>query len=183
MRLSIIETELQSRRLLAVWQVRFGLGYMQGELEAISPMQVTGEDGKPGAELVGVIRESATRFTIAHTRPLAEDDIVHELLHVVRPEWGHEEVETWTNRLVLEPSFAVAVARGTRFTVSATEAEEDSQMPEYKAFNLRTRQECTILNPEIVTMKNGRKAVQGIASDDGKTKVFRILGAAEAKSA
>jgi hypothetical protein len=51
---------------------------------------------------------------------------------------------------------------------------------EFKAFNLRTRRECTILEPVIVTMKNGRKAVQGIASDDGKTKVFRILGAKEA---
>ena len=53
-------------------------------------------------------------------------------------------------------------------------------MKEFKAFNLRTRKECTIMNPEIVTMKNGRKAVQGVASDDGKTKVFRILGAKEA---
>jgi hypothetical protein len=51
---------------------------------------------------------------------------------------------------------------------------------EYKAFNLRTRKECTILNPEVVTMKNGRKAVKGVASDDGKTRVFRILGAKEA---
>jgi hypothetical protein len=51
---------------------------------------------------------------------------------------------------------------------------------EYKAFNLRTRKECVILNPEVITMKNGRKAVQGLASDDGKTKVFRILGAKEA---
>jgi hypothetical protein len=51
---------------------------------------------------------------------------------------------------------------------------------EYKAFNLRTRKECTILNPEVVTMKNGRKAVKGVASDDAKTRVFRILGAKEA---
>jgi hypothetical protein len=48
---------------------------------------------------------------------------------------------------------------------------------EYRAFNLRTRKECSILNPEVVTMKNSRKAVKGVASDDGKTKVFRILGA------
>ncbi|MEX1255120.1 MAG: hypothetical protein WEE64_12350 [Dehalococcoidia bacterium] len=53
-------------------------------------------------------------------------------------------------------------------------------MKEYKAYNLRTRKECTIMNSEVVTMKNGRKAVRGIASDDGTTKVFRILGAKEA---
>jgi amphi-Trp domain-containing protein len=49
--------------------------------------------------------------------------------------------------------------------------------PEFRAFNLSTRRECTILNPEIVTMKNGRRMVQGLASDDGKTKVTRILSA------
>jgi amphi-Trp domain-containing protein len=54
---------------------------------------------------------------------------------------------------------------------------EERTTPEFKAFNLSTRQECTILNPEIVTMKNGRKMVQGLASDDHKTKVSRILSA------
>ena len=54
---------------------------------------------------------------------------------------------------------------------------EEQPMREFKAFNLSTRQECTILNPEIVTMKNGRKMVQGLASDDHKTKVSRILSA------
>jgi amphi-Trp domain-containing protein len=54
---------------------------------------------------------------------------------------------------------------------------EEQPTPEFKAFNLSTRQECTILNPEIVTMKNGRRMVQGLASDDGKTKVTRILSA------
>jgi hypothetical protein len=48
------------------------------------------------------------------------------------------------------------------------------------AFNLRTRRQVTIKNPRVVTMKNGRKAVQGLASDDGTTKVFRILSDAEA---
>jgi hypothetical protein len=50
---------------------------------------------------------------------------------------------------------------------------------EIKAYNLRTRQQCTVLNPEIVTMKTGRKAVRGVASDDEKTRVFRILSEAE----
>jgi hypothetical protein len=54
-------------------------------------------------------------------------------------------------------------------------------LAEITAYNLRTRTQCTILEPEIVTMKNGRKAVRGLASDDGKTKVFRILSPAEAR--
>ena len=32
-----------------------------------------------------------------------------------------------------------------------------------------------IANPKIVTMKNGRKAVQGVAAEDPSSKVFRIL--------
>lgn len=35
-------------------------------------------------------------------------------------------------------------------------------------------------DPELVTMKNGRKAVKGVAADDPKYRVFRILGAEEA---
>ena len=32
-----------------------------------------------------------------------------------------------------------------------------------------------IAKPEIVTMKNGRKAVRGVAAEDPTQKVFRIL--------
>ena len=32
-----------------------------------------------------------------------------------------------------------------------------------------------LANPIIVTMKNGRKAVQGVAAEDPSSKVFRIL--------
>ncbi len=37
-----------------------------------------------------------------------------------------------------------------------------------------------IVEPEIVTMKNGRKAVKGLAEEDRNYKVFRILGVEEA---
>ena len=37
-----------------------------------------------------------------------------------------------------------------------------------------------IANPEIVTMKNGRKAVRGVAAEAPEYKVFRILGNSEA---
>ncbi len=33
-----------------------------------------------------------------------------------------------------------------------------------------------IANPEIVTMKNGRKAVKGVAEENHEYKVFKILG-------
>lgn len=37
-----------------------------------------------------------------------------------------------------------------------------------------------IVEPELVTMKNGRKAVKGLAEEDRNYKVFRILGVDEA---
>jgi hypothetical protein len=169
---------------IALWQSRLGLGRYEAAVQQIHPMQVTGEDGLPGAELVGVIIEESL-FTIVHTRPLQTDDIVHELLHVLCPQWNHAEVEEWTDRLVQDPSLAGALAAKVSFPTQREhhEKEKDEMPAEYKAFNLRTRKECTILNPEIVTMKNGRKAVQGTASDDGKTKVFRIMSAKEIEGA
>lgn len=160
-------------RRMRWWQQRLGLEESRGALRRVHPLQVTGEDGRPGSELVGVVVEGGT-FTVLHTRRLREDDIVHELLHVLNPRWSHELVETWTGRLASNPKLASTLpleggVEGRRLT-----------MKEISAFNLRTRKKCTILEPEIVTMKNGRKAVRGLASDDGKTKVFRILGAAEA---
>jgi hypothetical protein len=58
---------------------------------------------------------------------------------------------------------------------------EVNLMNEINAYNLRTRKTCTILNPQLVTLKNGRKAVRGLASDDSKTPVFKMVSEAQAK--
>ena len=44
------------------------------------------------------------------------------------------------------------------------------------AYSVKLRKIVEITQPKIVTMKNGRKAVQGIAAEDPTSKVFRILG-------
>ena len=44
------------------------------------------------------------------------------------------------------------------------------------AYSVKLKKEVEITNPKIVTMKNGRKAVQGVAAEDPSSKVFRILG-------
>lgn len=49
------------------------------------------------------------------------------------------------------------------------------------AYNVRTRKKTTIKEPQLITMKNGRKAITGIAEDDGKTKLFRMVSEAEAR--
>jgi hypothetical protein len=95
--------------LVAAWQSRLGLEAFAATMEAVSALQVTGEDGLPGAEMVGVVIEER-RFAIVHTRPLDESDIVHELLHVAHPNWPHEVMELWTNRL-LELTASTAVGR------------------------------------------------------------------------
>ncbi|HJN59051.1 MAG TPA: hypothetical protein QF601_02875 [Dehalococcoidia bacterium] len=43
------------------------------------------------------------------------------------------------------------------------------------AYSVKLKKVVEIANPKIVTMKNGRKAVQGVASEDPTSKVFRIL--------
>ena len=44
------------------------------------------------------------------------------------------------------------------------------------AYSVKLRKQVEIANPKIVTLKNGRKAVQGVAAEDPTSKVFRILG-------
>ena len=44
------------------------------------------------------------------------------------------------------------------------------------AYSVKLKKVVEITNPKIVTMKNGRKAVQGVAAEDPTSKVFRILG-------
>jgi|TARA_Y100000996_G_C22008168_1_gene431579 hypothetical protein len=43
------------------------------------------------------------------------------------------------------------------------------------AYSVKLKKVVEIANPQIVTMKNGRKAVQGVAAEDPSSKVFRIL--------
>ena len=49
------------------------------------------------------------------------------------------------------------------------------------AYCLALRRTCEILEPSVVTLKNGRKAVWGKAKDAPQYSVFRILSDAEAK--
>ena len=42
------------------------------------------------------------------------------------------------------------------------------------AYSVKLRKQVEIANPKIVTLKNGRKAVQGVAAVDPTSKVFRL---------
>ena len=54
-------------------------------------------------------------------------------------------------------------------------------MKELIAYNFKTRKKCEIINPELVLLKNGRKAIKGLAADDRQTRVFTMISDAGAK--
>ena len=49
------------------------------------------------------------------------------------------------------------------------------------AYCLALRRTCEILEPKVVTLKNGRKAVQGRAKDAPQYTIFRIVSDSEAQ--
>jgi hypothetical protein len=55
--------------------------------------------------------------------------------------------------------------------------KEETQVKEVTAYNLKTKKQVKMLKPELVTLKNGRKALRGVAADDGKTTVVKMLSA------
>lgn len=88
------------------WKTVFGITDWDIICTVIDEMQVIDiwEGETPGHEFVGIERNFSTRTGIIyHTRPLEEDDIIHELLHIRYPEWSEEKVAFWTSLLNGEP--------------------------------------------------------------------------------
>ena len=54
-------------------------------------------------------------------------------------------------------------------------------MEQLTAYCLALRKTCEILEPSVVTLKNGRKAIRGQAKDAPQYTVFRMVSDAEAK--
>ena len=54
-------------------------------------------------------------------------------------------------------------------------------MLELKAYSVKLRKIVDIKDPELVTMKNGRKAVRGVASEDPSSKVITFVSAEQAE--
>ena len=54
-------------------------------------------------------------------------------------------------------------------------------MVELKAYSVKLRKMVDIKDPELVTLKNGRKAVRGVASEDPSSKVIRIVNDEQAE--
>lgn len=50
---------------------------------------------------------------------------------------------------------------------------------ELTAYSVKLKRTVEITEPEIVTMKNGKRAVRGVAAEDPTQKVFRIISASQ----
>ena len=54
-------------------------------------------------------------------------------------------------------------------------------MVELTAYSLKLRKNVAIKDPELVTLKNGRMAVRGVAAEDPSSKVVRIVSDKQAE--
>ena len=54
-------------------------------------------------------------------------------------------------------------------------------MVDLTAYSVKLKKTVAIKDPELVTLKNGRKAVRGVASEDPSSKVFRIVSDKQAE--
>lgn len=52
----------------------------------------------------------------------------------------------------------------------------ENGMIELTAYSVKLRKKVSIKDPELVTMKNGKMAVRGVAVEDPTSRVFRIIG-------
>lgn len=88
--------------LIETWKNRLGISHWNIACQEIDEMQVTDIwfDNSSGHEFVGIeIHAEDNSAILYHTRPILEDDIIHELLHVRYSEWSEQKVEVWTNVL------------------------------------------------------------------------------------
>ncbi len=91
--------------LLLRWQKRFGLGEYSIDIQRVSLFQVSSEDAERcegvGCSMVGIVVDHVTKQAcIYHTRLLTEEDIVHELLHILNPKWTEQQVNSGTSHLL-----------------------------------------------------------------------------------
>lgn len=93
----VVPTHNAAHRWLRAWSRRLGIT-RPVRRERASIWNVLGENGRPGCSLVGVILSNdGAPPVIVHTRRLSEEDI-HELLHVLHPDWSEAAVVAETTR-------------------------------------------------------------------------------------
>ena len=89
---------------IELWKSRFKLNEWRFKTVEILPEQVAYDDSVPEEEryFIGIsIARGTKEGVIFHDRPLKEEDIIHELLHVKHPSWEEEKINSYT-KFVME---------------------------------------------------------------------------------
>lgn len=117
---SVLKSEIKlkkmSKKLIDKWLGKLRISKWLVDTKQIDPKSVTYPDDIPAKDkfFVGIqSAEEALHATIFHDRPLTEEDIVHELLHIKHPDWSEEQINAVTKRL-LQPT---NVDKSNRFTM------------------------------------------------------------------
>lgn len=119
--ISFDSVNLLTFNLIHYWKSFLGIKKWLISCESISEMQVVDALAHDtcGHEFVGIsINFDKKIGIIHHTRPLKEDDIIHELLHVRYPKWSEKKVNLITNLLMkrtildIVPNHNILVANG-----------------------------------------------------------------------
>ncbi len=89
--------------MIQEWKSKLELLNWNITTEEIDPNSVTYSDDCPEKDryFIGVYPNHTDKIaTIYHDRPLTEEDIVHELLHLRHPDWSESNVNAETGRLI-----------------------------------------------------------------------------------
>tara|TARA_R110002126_G_scaffold252003_4_gene395202 strand:- start:240 stop:650 length:411 start_codon:yes stop_codon:yes gene_type:complete len=93
------------------WKAILGLKGWTITTEAIDKKSVIYEDDVPDSDkyFVGIqIYKESMRARIYHDRPLTDEYVIHELLHVKYPDWSEDQVNSQTTlyKILLNPDYA-----------------------------------------------------------------------------
>ena len=94
---------LEIHDMVGYWIDKLGLTGWTITTEAIDEKSVTYADDVPDRDkyFVGIqIDKESMQARIYHDRPLTDEYVVHELLHVKYPKWSEDQVNTETERLL-----------------------------------------------------------------------------------
>jgi len=96
-------TNLETHDMIGYWIDRLGLSGWTITTEAIDKKSVTYAKDVPDNDryFVGIKMNKNTMYaTIYHDRPVTEEDIIHELLHIKHQYWSEDKVNKETARLL-----------------------------------------------------------------------------------
>lgn len=95
--------EIKVRVNIELWKSRLELRDWKIITVGIIPEQVVYADDVPEEDryFIGILPARGTKEArIFHDRPLKEEDIVHELLHVKHPNWSQEKVLSYQDFVI-----------------------------------------------------------------------------------